>query len=104
MSVTIAAQFDAIEALADELAALATELGAEAEQCRSTVAPLTTALSGTTGERAAAAGAGWGSLVGLLAQQTGALAATLDAAVTSYRLADAALSDRLLSRADTGTR
>ena len=37
----------------------------------------------------------------LLGQQTGALAATLSAAVDSYRMADAAMADRVLARRDT---
>ncbi|SFK89061.1 hypothetical protein [Geodermatophilus ruber] len=96
MSVTIAAQFDAIDAMAAELAGLATELGDEAQLCRSTALFLETAVSGGAGERAGAAGRGWGRLLDLVAQQIGALAATLSAAVDSYRQADAALSDRLL--------
>jgi hypothetical protein len=105
VSVTIAAQFQAIEALADELAVLATDLGDEGELCRAVVGPLAAALPGVTGEQAAVAGAGWSSVVDLLAQQTGALATTLEAAVASYRMADAELSDRLLLiRAGAGIR
>ena len=105
MSVTIAAELDAIEALAVELAGLATELGDDALLCRSTAVSLGTALPGGPGGPAADAGSGWSTVLDLLAQQTGALAATLRAAVTSYRLVDAALSDRLLlRRADAGTR
>jgi uncharacterized protein YukE len=100
VSLTIAAQLDAIDALADELAGLATELGSEAHLCRSTAVSLGTAVTGEAGHRSGAAGAGWGTLVDLVAQQTGALAATLRDAVRSYRLADAALSDRLLLARD----
>ena len=98
MSVTIAAQFDAIDTLAAELAGLAAELAGEAQLCRSTAVSLGTAVSGGAAESAGAAGAGWGTARELLGQQTGALAATLSAAVDSYRTADAALADQVLTR------
>lgn len=98
MSTTITAQFDAIEQLAAELAGLAAELTEEAQLCRSTAASLGTAVSGSTGERAGAAGSGWAAVLELLGRQTGALAATLSAAVDSYRTADAVLADRVLTR------
>jgi hypothetical protein len=102
--VTIAAQLDAIDAMADELAGLATELIAEADLCRSTAVSLGAAVTGEVGHRAGAAGTAWGTLIDLVAQRTGALAATLHRAVDSYRLADAALSDRLLLCRVTATR
>lgn len=98
MSVTIAAEFDAIDALAAELAGLAAELTGEAQVCRSTGVSLGTAVSGVAAERAGAAGSGWAGVLELLGQQTGALAATLSAAVDSYRMADATLADRVLAR------
>lgn len=98
MSATIAAQFEAIELLAGELAGLAAELTEDAQLCRSTAASLGTAVSGAAGERAGAAGSGWAAVLELLGRQTGALAGTLSAAVSSYRTADAALADRLLAR------
>ncbi|SET50874.1 hypothetical protein [Geodermatophilus poikilotrophus] len=98
MSGTIAAQFDAVDALAAELAGLAAELAGEARLCRSTAVSLGTAVSGGAAESAGAAGSGWGTALALLGQQTGALAATLSAAVDSYRAADAALADRVLAR------
>ncbi|MGY1659818.1 hypothetical protein ACI78Q_01185 [Geodermatophilus sp. SYSU D00705] len=96
MSVTIAAQFDAIDALAAELTALAAELGDDARLCRSTAVSLRAAVSGETAARAEAAGSGWAGLLELLAEQTGALATTLSAAVDSYRLTDTVLADRVL--------
>ena len=52
MSTTIAAEFDAIDALAAELAGLATELAGEARLCRSTAVSLVTAVRrGSRGER-----------------------------------------------------
>ena len=101
MSVTIAAQFDAIDTLAAELAGLAAELAGEGRLCRSTAVSLGTAVSGGAGERAGAAGSGWAGVLELLGQQTGALAATLSAAVDSYRTADAALADQVLARRHT---
>jgi uncharacterized protein YukE len=98
VSVTIAAEFGAIDTLAAELAGLAAELAGEAQLCRSTAVSLGTAVSGGAGEGAGAAGSGWGTALELLGQQTRALAATLSAAVDSYRAADAALADRVLAR------
>ena len=97
MSTTIAAEFDAIDALAAELAGLAAELAGDAQLCRSTAVSLGTAVSGGAAESAGAAGSGWGTALELLGQQTRALAATLSAAVDSYRAADAALADRVLA-------
>lgn len=101
MSATIAAEFDAIDALAAELAGLAAELAGDAQLCRSTAVSLGTAVSGGAGQSAGAAGSGWGTALELLGQQTGVLAATLSAAVDSYRAADAALADRVLARRHT---
>ena len=98
MSVTIAAELDAIDTLAAELAGLAAELAGEAQLCRSTRVSLGTAVSGGAAGSAGAAGSGWGTALELLGQQTRALAATLSAAVDSYRAADAALADRVLAR------
>ena len=98
MSVTIAAEFDAIDALAAELAGLAAELTGEAQLCRSTAVSLGTAVSGEAGERAGATGSGWATVLELLGRQTRALATTLSAAVESYRAADAALADQVLAR------
>ena len=101
MSAIIAAQLDAIDTLAAELAGLAAELAREADLCRSTAVSLGAAVSGGAGERAGAAGSGWATVLGLLGRQTRALAATLSAAVDSYRAADAALADQVLVRRHT---
>ena len=98
MSVTITAQLDAIDALAVELTLLAAELGEDARLCRSTAAALGTSVTGETGERAGAAGTGWGSVLDLVAGHTGRLATTLHEAVASYRMTDAVLADRVLER------
>lgn len=96
MSVPISIQLRAVQDLAEELAALATELAGEVELCRSATYTLTTAVDGDTAAAGGQLGTGWAGLVDLLAQGTGAVAGTLRAAVHSYRLTDAALSDRLL--------
>jgi uncharacterized protein YukE len=98
VSTPIVAEFDVIDALAAELAGLAAELSGDAQLCRSTAVSLGTAVSGGTGERAGAAGAGWAATLELLGREAGALAATLSAAVDSYRMADATLADRVLTR------
>jgi uncharacterized protein YukE len=98
VSTSIVAEFEVIDALAAELAGLAAELSGDAQQCRSTAVSLGTAVSGGVGERAGAAGSGWATTLELLGRQAGALAATLSAAVDSYRMADATLADRVLAR------
>jgi len=98
VSGTITAQFDAIDTLAAGLAGLAAESAAQAQLCRSTAVSLGTAVSGGAAESAGAAGTGWSTALELVGQQTRALAATLSAAVDSYRAADAALADRVLAR------
>jgi hypothetical protein len=95
MSSTVRVQLDAVSALAAELAALAAELDDDAGCCRSTVARLAAALSADEGWAAAAAGMAWAALVRLVAARTHAVAATLAAAVDSYRAVDAALADRI---------
>ena len=97
MSVTVAAEFEVIDTLAAELAGLAAELAGEAQLCRSTAVSLGTAVGGGAGERAGAAGSGWATTLELLGRQAAALAATLSAAVDSYRMADATLADRVLA-------
>ena len=98
MSATIAAEFDAIAALAAELAGLAAELTEDAQLCRSTAVSLGTAVSGRIGERAGAAGSGWAATLELLGREAGARAATVSAAVDSSRMADATRADRVLTR------
>lgn len=96
MSVQIAVQLDAVQALAEELRLLAAELVGEADQCRSAAASLGSAL-GDIGGPAVSAGTGWAGLLEAVAEGAGAVATTLAAAVVSYRAADAAVSDRLLA-------
>jgi hypothetical protein len=97
VSVPITIQLDAAQALAEELAALAAELATEADLCASTAVPLATAAPGEVSDAAGATGRAWAAYVADLADGTGAVAATLRAAVQAYRLQDAAVSDRLLA-------
>lgn len=97
MSVTVSVELREVQDLAEELAALAAELAAEADLCRSATYTLGSAVDGETAAAAGQLGTGWAGLVDLLAQGTGAVAQSLRAAVHSYRLADAAVSDRLLA-------
>jgi hypothetical protein len=94
----ISVQLDAVDALAAELAALAGELGDEAELCRSTARSLFAALDGHEGWAAGAAATAWGSLTEVVAARTAAVAATLTAATTAYRAADAAMSEGIGQR------
>ena len=96
MSATISIQLRVAQDLAEELAALATELTGEVELCRTSTAGLTASVDGETAAAAGQLGAGWAGLVDLLAQGTGAVAGALREAIHSYRLYDAALSDRAL--------
>ena len=97
MSVSIAIQLDAVQALGEELVALATELAAEADLCSSTAVSLGTAAPGPVSDAAGATGRTWAVLVTELAAGADAASVTLLETVRSYRLADAALSDRLLA-------
>ena len=96
MSDTIVVQFESLEGLADELAALSAELAGEADLCRSAGYTFGTAVDGEVAAAAGQLAAGWAALVELLGEGTGAVAATLRAAVASYRQQEAALSDRHL--------
>lgn len=97
MSVHIAIQLDAVQALGEELAALAAQLSADADLCASTAVSLATAAPGEVSDHAGATGRAWTTLVADLVAGTDAAARTLLAAVDAYRLADAAVSDRLLA-------
>ena len=92
MSAVITVQLDRIEALAAELAALARALSDDARLCSSTAASFATALGGDDGWHARAAATAWEALLELLADDAGALSATLDGAVAAYRAADAGLA------------
>ncbi|MEX5719436.1 hypothetical protein [Geodermatophilus maliterrae] len=96
MSVQIAVRLDVVQALGEELAALAAELSGDVDLCRSTAVSLATAVSGSAAEQAGATGRAWATLVADVVAGAEATAGTLLAAVHSYRLLDAALSDRLL--------
>ncbi|MGY1744178.1 hypothetical protein [Blastococcus sp. SYSU D00695] len=96
MSVPLSIQLREVQDLAEELAALSAELAAEAGLCRSATYTFTSAVDGATADAAGRLGSGWAGLVDVVAAGTDAVAGTLRAAVHEYRLADAAVSDRLL--------
>jgi hypothetical protein len=95
MSAIISVQLDAVAALAAELAALAVALSEEARLCSSTGRSLEAALGGSEGRWAGGTGAGWTGLLDVLAARSGAVSATLSAAVEAYRTADTALTQRM---------
>jgi len=98
MCSTISVQLEALDALAAELAALATELDDDAHLCRSTAGSLSDALDGREGWAAGATATAWGSLIGVVAARTSAVATTLDRATAAYRAADEAMAQDLRSR------
>jgi hypothetical protein len=91
----ISVQLDALAVLLAELTALGAELGADGELAASTGRSLGTALEGPVGGSAASAGADWAEALTTLAARALAVAATLDAALESYRAADAGLAARI---------
>ncbi|WP_299955908.1 hypothetical protein [uncultured Modestobacter sp.] len=95
MSHLISVQLDALGALLAELTALGVELGEEGQLATATGRSLGTALAGPVGDAAATAGAGWAEVVDVLAARTLAVAVTLDAALESYRRADAGIAGQL---------
>ncbi|MGY1608210.1 hypothetical protein [Geodermatophilus sp. SYSU D00700] len=97
MSVSVAIQLDAVQALGEELAALAGELSAGADLCASTAVPLDTAAPGEVSAAAGLTGRAWARVVADCADGADAAARALLAAVQGYRLTDAALSDRVLA-------
>jgi hypothetical protein len=97
LSAPIAIQLDAVQALGEELAALAAELSDDADLCGSTAVSLATAAPGEVSEQAGATGQLWAVLVTDLVAGSRAASTALLEAVRSYRLADAAVSDRVLA-------
>jgi hypothetical protein len=95
LSHLISVQLDALTALLAELSALGVDLEREGQLCAATGRSLTAALAGPVGTDAGVAGAGWAELVTALAVRTLAVAASLEAAVASYRAADAGIAGQL---------
>lgn len=98
MSSTISVQLDVLEALAGELTALAGELGDEGDRCASAAGALAAGLSRDEGLTASWAGTTWAASVHAVAEATGVMAATLAAAVTAYRAAEAARAEPIARR------
>ena len=95
MSALISVQLDALAALLAELSALGVQLEREGELCASTGRSLGASLAGPVGADAEVAGEAWTDLVTTLAARSLAVAASLEAAVASYRTADAGLAGQL---------
>jgi hypothetical protein len=95
VSALISVQLDALAALLAELSALGVQLEREGELCASTGRSLGAALAGPVGADAEVAGEAWTDLVTTLAARSLAVAASLEAAVASYRTADAGLAGQL---------
>ncbi len=95
MSVTIAAQFDAIDTLAADLLGLAAELSTEADECSRAADAMATAVDGTVGSRAASAGRAWSRLLDSLSQHVATCSTALYTVAAEYRAGDAALAQEL---------
>jgi hypothetical protein len=95
MSSTISVQLDSLDALAGELAALAGELSGDADRCAAAGHALASGLNRDEGLTAVWAATTWAALARAVAEATHAVAATLGAAVLSYRAAEAARAEFL---------
>jgi hypothetical protein len=91
----VSVQLDVLGVLLDELTALGAELADEAELGTATGRTLGAAMDGAVGAAAGDTGAAWAATVTALAARVLAVTATLDAALSSYRAADARLADQL---------
>jgi hypothetical protein len=91
----ISVQLDALAVLLDELTSLGAELAQEGELGTATGRTLGSALDGAVAVAAGDTGAAWAAAVTALAARVLAVTATLDAALTAYRLADATLAGQL---------
>jgi hypothetical protein len=95
VSEPISVQVDAVQGLADELAGLSSALTDDQQLCSVAAGSLWSALEGTPGYWASAAGTGWAGVLGLLAERSGAVATTLSAVCEAYRRAEAQRTDEL---------
>jgi hypothetical protein len=89
---TVLLRPERVAALAGELTALAAELSDDADRCRAAAGALVDGLDGDDGWTAGAAATAWSRLAELLAEQTAALAGTLDGAVQAYLAEDARIA------------
>jgi hypothetical protein len=94
----ISVQLDVLGRLLAELRALGAELTEDGQLTSATDRSLERALAGPVGEEAELAAAEWAGALAALATRTLAVAATLDAALTAYRVADLGLAGQI----DTG--
>jgi hypothetical protein len=98
VSALISVQLDVLAGLLAELRALGAELTEEQQLTAATGRSVGGALAGGVGEEAALAGAEWCGVLAALAARTLAVAATLDAALSSYRAADLGLAGQIGAR------
>jgi hypothetical protein len=95
VSALISVQLDVLAGLLAELRALGAELGEEQRLTSATGWSVRGALAGPVGEETALAAAEWAEALTALATRTLAVAATLDAALSSYRAADLGLAGQI---------
>jgi hypothetical protein len=98
----ISVQLDVLAGLLAELRALGGELTDDEQLTAASGRSLQRALSGPVGEEAARAGADWAAVLAVLAVRTLAVAASLDAALSAYRVSDAGLAGQI-DRGHSGT-
>ena len=95
MTQPISVQLDVLAELLLQLTTLGAELTEEQELATATGWTLPAVLAGPVGEEAGFAGQGWAGALGALATRTLVVAATLDAALTGYRVADHELAQQI---------
>jgi hypothetical protein len=102
----ISVQLDVLAGLLAELRTLGAELTEEEQRTAVAGRSLAGALAGPVGEEAALAGGDWAGALATLAARTLAVAATLDAALVAYRMADLGLAGQIGAGRDgrAGTR
>jgi hypothetical protein len=98
----ISVQVDVLAGLLADLRVLGGELTEDEQLTAASARSLQRALPGPVGEEADLAGAAWASALAALAARTLAVAASLDAALSAYRVADAGLAGQI-DRGQSGT-
>jgi hypothetical protein len=91
----ISVQLDVLAGLLVELRELGAELTEDQQVSGAAGRSIGQALSGPVGEEAALAGVEWSTALATLAARALAVAATLDAALVSYRAADLGLAGQI---------
>jgi hypothetical protein len=106
VSQLISVQLEVLGGLLAELRALGVELGEERQLTAATGRSMQRALTGPVGEQVGLTGTEWTAALGALAARALAVAATLDAALVAYRVADVGLAGQIAGGATgrVGTR